>query len=170
MMTTTTKHYIDNMMYTHIIQSNLIEGVDDMLAHEESLSAWHRLVEYNEITLNAILELHKNIMSVHLYGRDIGAFRTRNVQVTDNDNSLLPHYLQVPDLMNQWIHDLKNWDLLDPKAMHVRFEKILPFVDGNGRVGRMLMWWHEAQLDRIPTLILNDNKLEYYRWFMDRYI
>lgn len=166
-MTSTTKDFCDIQMTYHIHQSNLIESVTSLEEVDESLEAWHRLMEYDQITLNMILELHSKIMYNLMIGHDLGQLRKINVEVNDVG---APHYLQVPDLMNEWINDMQIYDLLDPKAMHVRFEKIHPFRDGNGRVGRMLMWWHEAHLDRIPTLILNVNKLEYYRWFMDRYI
>lgn len=38
-------------------------------------------------------------------------------------------------------------------------------VDGNGRTGRMLMWWQEIQQGKEPTLITFNNRREYYDWF-----
>ena len=68
-------------------------------------------------------------------------------------------------LMDNWFQDMIQYRKKDPKEMHIRFEKIHPFADGNGRTGRMLMWWHEIKLEREPTLILNAEKEKYYKWF-----
>ena len=51
-------------------------------------------------------------------------------------------------------------DLLD---FHVRFERIHPFQDGNGRVGRLLLLWQCLQTGMVPFIITEDLRLFYYR-------
>lgn len=46
---------------------------------------------------------------------------------------------------------------------HVRFERIHPFQDGNGRIGRLLMFWQCLQSDIVPFIITEDLRLFYYR-------
>lgn len=51
-------------------------------------------------------------------------------------------------------------DVLD---FHVRFERIHPFQDGNGRVGRLLLFKECLRWGMVPFLIGEDLKLFYYR-------
>lgn len=46
---------------------------------------------------------------------------------------------------------------------HVRFERIHPFQDGNGRIGRLLMFWQCLQSGVVPFIITEDLRLFYYR-------
>ena len=52
------------------------------------------------------------------------------------------------------------------KKLHVDFEKIHPFADGNGRVGRILM---NVQMinSGLPLITIHEGieQQEYYRWF-----
>lgn len=51
-------------------------------------------------------------------------------------------------------------DLLD---FHYRFERIHPFQDGNGRVGRLLLFKECLRYNIVPFIIEDDIKLFYYR-------
>jgi Fic family protein len=51
-------------------------------------------------------------------------------------------------------------DILD---FHVGFERIHPFQDGNGRVGRLIMFWQCLQSNTVPFIITDDLRLFYYR-------
>lgn len=52
-------------------------------------------------------------------------------------------------LLEKYIHDLSVDPLIQTAVMHVEFEALHPFKDGNGRVGRMLVplnLWHREQI------------------------
>ncbi len=51
-------------------------------------------------------------------------------------------------------------DILD---FHVKFERIHPFQDGNGRVGRLIMFKECLKYNIVPFIIEDSLKLYYYR-------
>jgi len=150
-------------MIDHIHQSNLIEDIDDHVACEDSFKAWLFLETLHDIAIADLLKLHHMITRKQLGAGESGAYRTVDVTV---GGRLCPEPFLAQQMAYNWLLDMiDHKETLDPKEMHVRFEKIHPFVDGNGRTGRMLMWWHELQLKKRPTLIKFNERQKYYEWF-----
>lgn len=56
---------------------------------------------------------------------------------------------------NKTIDDIINF--------HVNFERIHPFQDGNGRVGRLIMFKECLKYNIVPFIIEDNLKLYYYR-------
>ncbi|HEY4699040.1 MAG TPA: Fic family protein [Nitrososphaerales archaeon] len=113
-----------------------------------------------KISDNLILKWHKNIFNETKH--DIaGTFRTYLVRV---GNYIAPNWQNVTPLITQLTHFVNNSNLnpveLAARA-HYRFEKIHPFGDGNGRVGRLVMnnilWRNEY-----PMLIIEYKKRNQY--------
>lgn len=72
--------------------------------------------------------------------------------VHDRMQALLTAYNRIP-------HPTLT-DLLD---IHVQFERIHPFQDGNGRVGRLILFRECLRHNIVPFIIEDDLKLYYYR-------
>lgn len=68
----------------------------------------------------------------------------------------------LTDLL-QWYKSLKNVTLEDIIEFHVRFEVIHPFGDGNGRVGRMIMFKECLKNNIMPFIVLDRDKPYYMR-------
>lgn len=62
-----------------------------------------------------------------------------------------------------WYNKIPNKTIEDIIEFHVRFEKIHPFQDGNGRVGRMIMFRECLYNDIMPFYIEDRNKDFYIR-------
>lgn len=148
----------------HIRESNLIEGFDDSDFDKQGRYAWEYLSEQKELSDKVVKQVQKilTLKQSDLLPDERGYYRKVRVLV---GNYEAPAPMTVPSKMAEWIQAMQHMENIDPKAAHVWFERIHPFVDGNGRTGRMLMWWHEIKIGREPTLILNSKKHEYYKWF-----
>ncbi len=95
--------------------------------------------DLNEIL---ILKLHKIILS-NIFPRFIGVYRNKNVRIRGSDVKL-PSHEKVPQLIKNLIYWYKkNKSSLHPLELSVifsiKFVTIHPFIDGNGRVSRLLM-------------------------------
>lgn len=63
----------------------------------------------------------------------------------------------------EWYNNIKNKTLNDIIEFHYRFEYIHPFQDGNGRVGRLLMFKECLKYNIVPFIIDEKLKMFYYR-------
>ena len=79
-------------------------------------------------------------------------------------NTTLPE--DVPKKMKELLDEYnakEEKSLDDVLDFHVKFEKIHPFQDGNGRVGRLIMFKECLKYNIIPFIIEDDLKMFYYR-------
>ena len=63
----------------------------------------------------------------------------------------------------KWYNNLKNITIEDIIDFHYKFERIHPFGDGNGRVGRMIMFKECLKNNIMPFIVLDDDKPYYMR-------
>jgi len=63
----------------------------------------------------------------------------------------------------EWYRSKKVLNLDDLLEFHYRFERIHPFQDGNGRVGRLVLFKECLRNKIVPFIIEDDLKLFYYR-------
>lgn len=69
---------------------------------------------------------------------------------------------KMKELLN-WYNSIENKTLDDIIEFHYKFEWIHPFQDGNGRVGRLLMFKECLRCNIVPFIIDESLKMFYYR-------
>lgn len=146
-------------MLDYIKNSNLIEQIDSEEEDQRSLRAWRWLERQDQLDHRVVLTLHRKITRKLLPAKWAGYYR--KIPVWIGGKEAMQHSI-IQKAMNEW---LEYWQHQDPKTSHIQFENIHPFVDGNGRTGRMLMWWLERKQGLEPTLIKYEDRWDYYDWF-----
>ena len=142
-------------------ESNAIEREYSKEAYTDAWKAWKFLVNYEELTLSRLLEVHRVLM-LNLNNEIAG--KIRRVDVRIGYTKALP-----PGRIEEKLNQLLNWVPIteeDIKKWHIEYEAIHPFEDGNGRTGRIFMNWQRV-LNVLPLLIIHEGEEqnEYYTWF-----
>ena len=120
------------------------------------------LTKENIIEMNKILKRNTSYEDNPRY--NIGGFKIVpnkigliNVIETTHPNDVES---EMDELLN-WYNNLKSIKLEDIIEFHFRFEKIHPFGDGNGRVGRIIMFKECLKNNIMPFIILDSDKPYY---------
>ncbi len=123
------------------------------------------------LRLNFITELHGMLFSDicgHKFKPQKSAILRSNTPDSES-NTFVP-----PEKINQYLFNLfsryeKNVDvrLLDIIKLHVQFERIRPFADGNGRIGRLIMLKECLRHNIMPFIIDDKKRFEYLRGITD---
>jgi Fic family protein len=144
-----------------IRESNLIEGYDDPAFDAQGMTAWKYLAKVDRLDHGHVMKVQKilTLKQTDLQPDWRGYYRKIDVWVGGRKGA---HPDAVPALMADWIYLIPE---REPVPHHIEFEKIHPFVDGNGRTGRMLMWWMQAQRGEPYSQLTAADRQSYYAWF-----
>lgn len=191
-----TNQIYDRLQIRLAYESNAIEGNEMSLADVESIwfsnsfmvSTVPRLIQVEDIiettnhfeAVDYILDTishnqdHKFVKELHRYCRHgtidekkrypIGAYKTYPNVVGGRITSE-PH--MVHSLMEDLL-DIQKSIYVSIADFHARFEHIHPFQDGNGRVGRLLLFRQCIRQNSYPSIIEKKNRYLYYK-ALDKY-
>lgn len=115
----------------------------------------------NQIDKEFIMKLHGILMNS--IRDDAGLWRRHGGRIV-GANVPTANYAKIPVLMDELAKKInaKERDIISlATRIHAEFEKIHPFSDGNGRVGRLMMYAMFLRRDYAPPVILQENKRQY---------
>jgi Fic family protein len=159
----------------YIFETNTIDAkgealnVDDVIETVNHFRCIDRIIDLAERTLTEkfIKELHQLLKTgTSDSKRDwfvVGDYKKRPNEVGGMETAL-PE--EVADKMRSLLNDyngIENKTLEDILEFHVSFERIHPFQDGNGRVGRLIMFKECLKYNIVPFIIEDNLKMFYYR-------
>jgi Fic family protein len=148
---------------TFLIESNAIEDVWDDGSYLKANRAYHSLDKCTHLTPWYIKQVHSVLMDGKLEKPELGEWRKCAVYIGGREGR--PWYA-IPELIDNWCETVQHYKTAkDIQHAHVEFERIHPFVDGNGRVGRILWAWLRVKNGLPMKVIWEKKKWEYYKWF-----
>ena len=120
---------------------------------------------YEDMTIECIQHIGK-IINKNI--NDIDGFRTTSVFIAGAEH-MPPEAADVPRLMNELLFtSFKSDDFIyDLANFHIRYERIHPFTDGNGRSGRVLINKLALQNGYAPFVIPKDKRTPYMNLLAD---
>lgn len=148
---------------------NVVLNVDDVIETANHFRCIDKVIDNAKITLSEkfIKELHF-ILKTGTSDSRLDWFAVGDYKNEPNEVSGMPTTLpeEVPSKMKELLASYNKKDtktLEDILEFHVAFEKIHPFQDGNGRVGRLIMFKECLKYKIVPFIIEDNLKMFYYR-------
>ena len=148
---------------------NDVVNVDDVIETVNHFHCIDSIIDhaYAVLTEKWIKEMHLILKSGTSDSRKewfaVGDYKQVPNEVGGMDTAL-PE--EVADRMKMLLEEYNNKEektLEDILDFHVKFERIHPFQDGNGRVGRLIMFKECLKYNIVPFIIGDDLKMFYYR-------
>lgn len=157
---------------SYIPKSDDVVKLDDLIEMKNHFRLFDYMLDIYEKKLdkNIIIEMNK-ILKRGTSDEDNPRYNVGGFKIVPNKIGLInvintSSPKDTPkdiDNLLSWYNSLKNITLEYIIEFHYKFEKIHPFGDGNGRVGRMIMFKECLKNDIMPFIILDSDKPFYLR-------
>ena len=156
---------------TAILEGKRVMGsVREIAEVNGAIKVYDYLPDFDYTNIDDLLKAHTMLMEEIL--KNAGTYRTKNVGVGSEDGvvHVAPPHNQVANLMQQLFSWLKQSDihpLIKSSIFHYEFEFIHPFIDGNGRIGRLwqslILYEWKAIFSAIPIeSVVKETQQDYY--------
>jgi len=152
-----------------VIEEHLTSSSKPLVYYQEAVNhakAFLKVLELTKdktpVSVDVILSLHKIILT-GIDDDNAGFYRNCPVRISGS-RVILPNYLKVPKLMDEFIAWLNEQDMTNPVTAilsHYKFVSIHPFTDGNGRCARLLMNLLLLQAGYVPIIVQPRDRKKY---------
>ncbi|HOC97424.1 MAG TPA: Fic family protein [Bacilli bacterium] len=115
------------------------------------------------LTESKLKDCHSILMDEHG-----GLYRTFNISIQGSQHTPPPHY-KIYARMDEYFEVLKSADLPINKIAysHLQLSKIHPFLDGNGRLARLVLNYYMLASGLAPIIIPSADKENYFQCLED---
>lgn len=161
------------------IDENINAEVDDVVNYIKAAKYAIKRLETLPLCNKLLLETHKILLSgVRGKEKNPGEFRKSQNWIGGAGSTIKTARYIPPDVlsMKESLSDLEKYinaeaeldDLIRIALIHYQFESIHPFLDGNGRIGRLLivLYLLKKKVIKTPSLYLSfylkEHRIEYY--------
>lgn len=154
---------------TILFEGQTVASVDDILetANHFKLVDYMLDVAEEKLTEEMIKEFHKILKEGTSDSRkewfNVGEYKKLANEAGNIQTSLPKNVVKDMAKLMEWYNSLEKITIKEIIEFHYRFERIHPFQDGNGRVGRIIAFKECLKNNIIPFIILDKDKLFYYR-------
>ncbi|MBX7157087.1 MAG: Fic family protein [Verrucomicrobiae bacterium] len=154
--------------------------IQEILNYRSALQAAKEKMKTHPFSLNLLLHLHGILLdSVRGYNKNRGNFRKtqnwigRPGSTLENAHFVPPEAHLLPEYLDNWekyYHADERDVLVQLATLHAQFELLHPFLDGNGRLGRILipLFLYEKKILPQPLFYLSDYLEIHRETYMDR--
>ena len=146
--------------------------LDDLIEMRNHFKLFDYIIDImdEELTKENIIKMHK-ILKKNTTDEENPRYNVDGFKVVPNKIGLInvvdtskPEEVEKDiDNLLTWYKSLKNITIEDIIGFHVKFERIHPFADGNGRVGRIIMFKECLKNNIMPFIVLDNDKSYYIR-------
>ena len=154
---------------TILLEDKTITNVNDIIETTNHF----RLIDYTidiakePLTEKIIKELHKilktGITDSNKEWFNVGEYKKLPNTVGEIKTTSPKDVEKHMQKLLEWYNNLEKITIKEIIEFHAKFEKIHPFQDGNGRIGRLIAFKECLKNNIIPFIILDKDKLYYYR-------
>jgi Fic family protein len=148
---------------------NEVLNVDDVIETANHFRCIDMIIDNAGLTLTEkfIKDLHQILKTGTSDSRlewfAVGDYKKRPNEVGGMETALPEEVAgKIRELLDDY-NSIENKTLDDILDFHVKFERIHPFQDGNGRVGRLIMFKECLKYNVVPFIIEDNLKMFYYR-------
>lgn len=139
--------------------------VEEVVNYVEAMRWGASQLDELPISTRLLREMHKRLMA-GVRGRELGPGEFRTTQnwigppgsTIESAPFVPPPPSELPELLSDWeqfAHEEPEMPLLIQNALlHAQFETIHPFLDGNGRLGRLMLVFFLVARERLPAPLL----------------
>jgi Fic family protein len=175
-----TQATLDGVLTNQVIPDDKDMNIVEVFNYNAAAIMGYQFLRRNKMSKEFILEIHKILMNgrTKQKSKDAGVFRTQQNYIGKVGGSheityIPPQFEKVPALIDNLIkYMLEPADTLRPLVrtaiVHAQFETIHPFLDGNGRVGRILspLYLYASEQIDMPCFFISEalerDKMKYY--------